>query len=126
MDHKKVLLVVPLIFALCGGGGAEVAEQRRRRQEPVDQIELAKQYFEADTKCRGLLKQEKWKEAEAACLAETRLADLFADQRELEKMGAYEQVGESLLGQKRYAEAITYTNSKRLVRKSSELRLQER
>ncbi|MCA1564500.1 MAG: tetratricopeptide repeat protein [Acidobacteria bacterium] len=123
MSRKQVLRVVPMLFLLSPVGAAcdrqrPLAEAQITPQtgivsegqsrEPEDQIKLARQYFEADTKCRGLLKQEKWKEAEAACLAETRLAERFADQRELEKMGAYENVGVSLAGQKRYAEAITY------------------
>lgn len=122
MSHKQVMIVVTLLFSLSAGGAAcgqsrpvteaQTTPQPRAasagQREPEDQIKLAQQYFAADAKCRGLLKQEKWKEAEVACLAETRLAERFADQRELEKMGAYENVGASLAGQKRYREAITY------------------
>lgn len=122
MSLNRWLIAVPILFVL-SASGVTCAQRRRaaevqiapqaqivseKQREPVDQIELARQYSEVDKKCRGLLKQEKWKEAEVACLAETRLADRFADQRELEKMGAYENVGAALTGQKRYAEAITY------------------
>jgi tetratricopeptide (TPR) repeat protein len=110
MIGKQLLIVMPLVFSL-GGVENGVAQRRRAsapRRAPVDQVKLVDEYFAADAKCRGLLKAEKWKEAEVACLAETRIVDRFTDHRELEKLSAYEQVGASLAGQKRYAEAITY------------------
>ncbi len=121
MSLKQFLIAVPILVLL----SVDTASGQRRRtpatettpanqaasdvqREPEDQIKLARQFFQADEKCRGLLKSERWQEAEVACRFGARLSDRFADHRELEKMGAYQPVGESLAGQKRYAEAINY------------------
>jgi tetratricopeptide (TPR) repeat protein len=103
MSHKLGLIIL-IVFMLCS---LEMAYSQRRRV-PEDQIKLGQKFFEAEDKCRNLLHSEQWKEAEAACKAAVQLADRFADYREMEKMGAYENVGHSLIGQKRYDEAISY------------------
>jgi len=104
MPHKQKLIVISIIFLLFSG---EAAYPQRRRV-PEDQIKLAQQFYVAEGKCSGLLRNEKWREAEVACKTATRFADRFADYRELEKLGAYGSVGLSLMGQKRYEEAIKY------------------
>ncbi|MCA1815717.1 MAG: tetratricopeptide repeat protein [Acidobacteria bacterium] len=48
------------------------------------------------------------KEAEAPCTAAARLAARLGAGRELEKMGAYEQVGVVMMGEGRYREALGY------------------
>ncbi len=78
----------------------------QRRRAPEDQLKLNDLYFAQEKKCRGLLHEERWKEAEAACAETVRLADRFADQRELEKLSAYAELGHALDGQKRFREAI--------------------
>ncbi len=70
-------------------------------QVPEDQQKLGQRFFAQEAKCRGLLRDARWKEAEAACRESVRLADRFADYRELEKMGAYASVGHALMGQER-------------------------
>ncbi|MBA3247134.1 MAG: tetratricopeptide repeat protein, partial [Pyrinomonadaceae bacterium] len=103
MSRKQGSLIISIIFLLCSAGAAYP-----QHQAPEDQIKLGQKFFEAEEKCRGLLRNKQWKEAEVTCKAAVQLADRFADYRELEKMGAYENVGNSLAGQRRYEEAINY------------------
>lgn len=104
-----MLQMLRLIFfsiALSSLGAEPVFSQSR--PAPEDQIKLGQQFFAQDKKCRGLLGEERWKEAEAACEESVRLADRFADYRELEKLGAYAGLGHALAGQRRFREAIKY------------------
>jgi tetratricopeptide (TPR) repeat protein len=71
---------------------------------------IADQYFKKENDCRTLLNGGKSKDAEPVCKAAVPLADQLADNRKLEKMGAYEEVGISLLGQSRFQEALQYFN----------------
>jgi tetratricopeptide (TPR) repeat protein len=98
------LLTVHLAFLLLGAG----TSFSQGRPAPEDQIKLGQQFFAQEAKCRGLLRDRSWKEAEAACEESVRLADRFADHRELEKMGAYASVGHALMGQQRYRDAIRF------------------
>ena len=104
MSHKRGLVIISIISMLATA--SMVFSQRP--QVPEDQIELGQKYFEAEKKCRSLLQNKQWKGAEAACKAAVQSADRFADYRELEKMGAYENVGHSLVGQGRYEEAVRF------------------
>ena len=104
MLHKQGLTIISIIFMLCPASTAF----SRHPQIPEDQIKLGQKYFEAEKNCRSLLQNKEWKQAEAVCKSAVKLADRFADNRELEKMGAYENVGHSLMGQKRYEEAVSY------------------
>jgi len=98
------LRIAPLLAALTLLSGAPASAQKR--PAPVDQIQLARQFFAQEGKCRGLLRDGRWKEAEASCRESVRLAELFADHRELEKKAAYASVGHALMGQGSYREAI--------------------
>lgn len=99
------MLIIALPVLILSSSGTAYPQRRRA---PEDQIKLAQLFYAADDKCQGLLRDQRWKEAETACTAAVRLADRFADYRELEKMGAYESVGDALMGQGRYREAIAY------------------
>jgi len=69
---------------------------------------ISKEFFKAEEKCRNLAKGQKWKEAETACRVAARFADQFSSGRELEKSGAYQYLGYTMMGQKRYQEALEY------------------
>jgi tetratricopeptide (TPR) repeat protein len=103
-SHKRLIIIALPVLILSSLGTAFP----QRRRAPEDQIKLGEQFYAADEECQSLLKQQRWKEAETACTTAVRLADRFADYRELEKMGAYENVGDALMGEGRYKEAITY------------------
>lgn len=96
------------IFAVAVSLYAPAPARAQVPPAPEDQQKLAQRFFAQEAECRGLLREGKWKEAEAACRASVRLADRFADYRELEKMGAYTSVGHALMGQERYREALDF------------------
>jgi len=83
---------------------------KEQKQELERQQQLANSYFAEDKKCRGLAKEEKWKEAESACAVVVTISDQLQSDRALEKMSANEILGHVLLQQKRYQEAIDYYN----------------
>ena len=78
------------------------------KKEYEEQQAANEQYFKADDKCRGLLKANKWAEAEQVCRAAVPLAQQLGGHQGLTKMGAYEHVGYALLAQQRYGEALEY------------------
>lgn len=102
----QVLRLVSISVVLLAFAEEPALSQNQRA--PEDQIKFGQKFFSQDEKCRGLLREERWEEAEAACKESVRLADRFADYRELEKMGAYAGLGHALAGQRRFREAIKY------------------
>lgn len=74
--------------------------------EYKQQKQIGKKFFAEDEKCRNLIKQQKWQEAEPVCAANARLSDKFSSDRELKKLGAHQSLGYALMGQKRYKEAL--------------------
>ena len=68
--------------------------------------EVSKKYFQQEDKCRELLRSGKLKEAEMVCKAAAQVAEELPSDRALEKMGAYELVGHTLMQQQRYQEAL--------------------
>lgn len=100
----KALILTALCAALLPPSAPRASV--RQRKPPEDQIKLGRMFFAQDEKCRGLLREERWKDAEAACRESVRLADRFADHRELEKLTAYAGLANAMAGQRRYAEAV--------------------
>jgi tetratricopeptide (TPR) repeat protein len=78
------------------------------QDEYEKELEIAKQFFEKDGKCRGLLREQKWQDAELTCKAAVAIADQLPGHRALEKMGAYEAVGHAMLSLRRFQEALDY------------------
>lgn len=83
---------------------------RDQREEFEEQGEIARQFFAVEPKCRDLTKAKKWKEAEESCRTLVRIGDQLSRERALEKMGANEFLGHTLVGQGRYQEAIESYN----------------
>ena len=100
---RKALTLTALTASLLLPAAAPALAQGRK--PPVDQVKLGQQFFAQEEKCRGLLREKRWKEAEPACRAAVQLSEGFADQRELEKMSAHAAVGHALMGQERFKEA---------------------
>ena len=69
---------------------------------------IGEKFFPLVDKCRALVRAQNWKDAEPVCQDARRQAEMFANGRELEKMGAYELEGHVMRGQKRYVEALDY------------------
>ena len=81
---------------------------------PIDKYKLdhkiSEQFFKEEHQCRDLIRTQRWKEAETSCRAAIALANQFPYERELEKSGAYELFGMTMVGQKRFREAIESYN----------------
>lgn len=70
--------------------------------------QTSQQFFKEDDKCRALIKAQSWKQAEATCKAAIQFVNQFTNGRELEKSGAYQNLGYVLVNQKRYQEALDH------------------
>ncbi|HEX8921385.1 MAG TPA: tetratricopeptide repeat protein [Pyrinomonadaceae bacterium] len=70
--------------------------------------EIRHQFSEQSRQCHSLLRDDKLKEAETVCLAALKLVDQLDAPTELERIGAHESVGEVMVGQQRYREALEY------------------
>ncbi len=81
--------------------GIPAAEYKR-------ELETAREFFDAEEKCRALLNERKYSEAEASCKATVKIADRLPAHRALEKSGAYAFVGQAMLGLKRFQDALEY------------------
>jgi tetratricopeptide (TPR) repeat protein len=97
-----ILAIFLLLFAAAARANSFAAQQ----DDYGDDFKISRQFFPEEAKCRGLIRSEKWAEAETVCKGVVRLAEKFKGGRELEKMGAYELFGRVMLGQKRYREAL--------------------
>jgi TonB family protein len=72
------------------------------------ELETARQFFDEEEKCRDLLKEQKYSEAEVSCKATVKIADRLPAHRGLEKSGAYAFVGQAMLGLRRFQDALEY------------------
>lgn len=89
----------------------EAVTGKRAKQllrEAARKTELSNKYHEEDRKCDQLINDRKLKEAETVCKAALRLAEQLEPEHKYERMGAYEAVGHTMLGQQRYEEALDY------------------
>jgi TonB family protein len=80
-----------------------------KKQQDEEQA-VNEAYFREDGKCRNLLKEKKWTEAEEVCKAAVPIADRLPEYQGLTKVGAYENAGHALLAQRRFGEALDYYN----------------
>jgi TonB family protein len=99
VNGKATPFITTVDIAFSAGIPQDVHERQQK---------LAAQYFKQDDKCRELSKRETWKEAEKVCKAAVALAEGLDDGRQLEKMGAYNNVGFVLFYQNRFSEALEY------------------
>jgi len=78
---------------------------------------ISQEFFPKEERCRDLIRQKQWSNAEADCREALDLANQFPYQRELEKSGSYQSLGMVLVGEKRYADAISlYRQSLNILR----------
>ena len=73
-------------------------------------LKLAGPYFEQEVKCRDLVNESKWREAEAVCVANLGMVDKLGRHRALVKVRAYQIAASVMLSQDRYKEALNYLN----------------
>ncbi|HLM02066.1 MAG TPA: tetratricopeptide repeat protein [Pyrinomonadaceae bacterium] len=79
------------------------------KQDRIDS-QRSKQYFDADEKCRNLIRARKFIEAESVCRNAVSLAEKLPKDRYLEKSVAYELLAVVLIRQARAGEAIPLLN----------------
>lgn len=80
----------------------------QKRSAPDNPSDVNRRFFAEEDRCRALVKEQKWQEAETVCKAAVSLADRLPRESMLEKMGAYEMFGHVRMGQNRYREALDY------------------
>jgi len=68
-------------------------------------------YFKREDECRNLLKAQKYAEAEASCKSAVELAERLPSERQNERQTANELVGEALLYEKKFNEALSFFKS---------------
>lgn len=96
-----IITIVYITFPFSTPTSTQGREHERQEQ-------LATQYSEESSRCRNLVREQKWKEAEYPCWSATRIANQLSDDRALEKMGAYRRFGYVMIGQRRFEEALEY------------------
>ena len=100
--HDAPKFEVEVSEAVTGKKAEQLLKEVERRNEIRDK------FTEKDRKCDSLINDRKLKEAETVCKAALQLAEQLEPESKHERMSAYESVGHTMLGQKRYAEALRY------------------
>jgi TonB family protein len=76
-------------------------------------------YFKREDECRNLLKAQKYAEAEASCKSAVELAGKLPSERQNERRTANELVGEALLYEKKFGEALSFFKSELAIGEAS-------
>ena len=69
--------------------------------------ESADNYFKQEDKCRELLKQKQYSEAESSCKTAVELVEKLPPERQNERRFAYALLGHSLFSQRKFSDALT-------------------
>jgi TonB family protein len=70
--------------------------------------EASDRYFKAEEKCRELLQQRQYSNAEQACTPLVELVGELPKERRLERVTAYQYAGHSEFGQRKFADALGF------------------
>lgn len=76
-------------------------------------------YFKREDECRNLLKAQKYPEAEASCKSAVELAERLPSERQNERRTANELVGEALLYEKKFGDALSFFKSELAISEAS-------
>lgn len=68
--------------------------------------EAANNYFKQEDKCRGLLKEKQYSDAESSCRTAAELVQKLPPERANERRLAYELLGHALLSEKKFSDAL--------------------
>lgn len=79
------------------------------KEEVRKEEETARKYYAQSDKCRALMKERKWNEAETACKLAISIAERLPENRYMEKYSAYKAVSYSLLYLKQSQASIEYS-----------------
>jgi len=105
-----VLVLLTLTFSQIYFG-QEILDQKeaeRVARESAQEMKTSKQYFAAHDKCRDLMKEKNYAQAEVSCRLAVSLAEKLPKSRSMEKHSAYKWLGYSLLWQTKATEAIAF------------------
>jgi TonB family protein len=80
-----------------------ISEANYRKEQEVED-----RYFKQQEKCRELLQQRRYPDAEQTCTPLIELAAQMPAERRLERLTAYQYVGHADLGQQRFADALVF------------------
>ena len=102
------LILLTILFSQIGFGQVvlDQKEAERLARESAQEMKISKQYFTAHDKCRELVKQKNYAQAEVSCRLAVSLAEKLPDSRSMEKHSAYKWLGLTLFLQKKNEEAI--------------------
>lgn len=90
------------VTAGTGKEGARLLREAARRDA------INRKFFDESRKCDELLKARMLQAAETVCKSAVKLAEQLEAHSRLERSGAYEAVGQVMLAQQRYPEALDY------------------
>lgn len=94
------ITTVKVTFSL-GSSAADYEKDKKQRQ-------AAQVYFSQQKKCRELVNQSAYPEAEENCRPLIEMAEKLPAEKRIERIIAYQYTGHALFGQKRVAEALEF------------------
>ncbi len=96
-NAAEVSTVIEVPFSL----GISEADYKREQ-------EASEKYFKQEEKCRGLLQQGDYANAEQACSPLVQLASQLPAERRMERLTAYQYAGHAEFGQKKFSDALGF------------------
>jgi TonB family protein len=69
---------------------------------------FSQDYFKKSDRCRDLIKNQNFVEAESVCKSAVEIAEKLPDTRSLERLGAYQLAGHSLYLQRKFQDALPF------------------
>jgi tetratricopeptide (TPR) repeat protein len=107
MKFLKLAFLTLTFSSFCFGQAIlDQKEAERIARESAQEMKISKQYFATHDKCRNLMRQQNYTQAEVSCRLSVSLAEKLPKSRSMEKHSAYKWLGYSLLWQQKSEEAI--------------------
>ena len=106
-----ILVVFCLVHVAAGQEIRDQKEAERIYRQSLRDDAYSKRYFDADEKCRGLIRDQRFQAAEAACRLAISYSDKLAKERYLERSSGRIGLGVVLVRLRREREAIVQFQS---------------
>lgn len=111
MRYSSLVLLFLIGFQICSAQAVtNQKEAERLYRENNQEMKTAKLYFAEDDKCRKLIREKNYNNAETCCKLLVSIAEKLPKTRYMEKYSAYQSLGVSLLWQRKPEEAIGFLN----------------
>lgn len=88
------------------------------REEIEKEEEIARKYYAQSDRCRALMKERKWSEADSVCKIAVSIAEQLPATRAMEKYSAYKAMSYTAIYQKQNQAAIEYSDKALAVAKN--------